>query len=122
MVNERSVNTGNGNQDCRLQEQGKSKLCLEEKLKKQTMEQYGRHREERQMEIRLTLHAEARMKERLGIKSKNEKQRMAELAYARGKFIEIQERERLGRLSKAIILEYKERLFVFSRSRVIACA
>lgn len=69
------------------------------------------------MEIYLTHHAAKRMKDRLGIKSKSEKQRMAELAFERGKFVEIQERDRFGVTAKSIILEYQDRLFVFSDDR-----
>ena len=67
------------------------------------------------MEIHLTHHAAKRMKERLGIKSLAEKQRMAELAFERGKFVEIQEREHFGTVSATMLLEYKDRVFVFSK-------
>jgi|GEM_PF-4500653 len=69
------------------------------------------------MEIHLTHHAAKRMKERLGIKSLAEKQRMAELAFERGKFVEIQEREHFGVMDATMLLEYNNRVFVFSKER-----
>ena len=66
------------------------------------------------MGIHVTYHAAKRMKERLGIKSSAEKQRMADLAFERGRFVEVQRFEKLGNTSANILLEYKDRVFVFS--------
>ena len=69
------------------------------------------------MEIHLTQHAAKRMKERLGIKSLAEKQRMAKLAFERGRFMELEERERSGKPETAMLVEYKDHVFVFSKER-----
>ena len=74
---------------------------------------------EKEMETILTNHAAKRLKERLGIKSLSEKQRIADLALLRGKAIRLEQREFDGDLRENILIEYQERVFVFSNNKVL---
>ena len=67
------------------------------------------------MEMKLTRHAEKRMKERLGIKSSKQRMRMASLALSRGKLVDVEDREWKGSTEARMVLEYGEGLYVFAR-------
>ena len=69
------------------------------------------------MKPNLTRHASKRLKERMGIKSQAEKERIANLALERGKFVKIEEREHRGVVAASVVLEYKDRLFVYSENK-----
>ena len=68
------------------------------------------------MNITLTRHAHIRMKERLNIKSSKEMERMAFLAFNRGKPVGIEEGEFFGERSSKMIVQFNDSLFIYADS------